>query len=115
MASGCNPAIGVAALTINQSSFSRRDVEQFVFRNTDGAEQFRQVYARLMNSQELLALKDSGRNGEWFTSADLRAIEVRLFERARSMSRAGDSSVDGAVREMLRATRKFNAGQDAAF
>lgn len=116
MASGCNPAIGVAALTINQSSFSRRDVEQIVFRNTDGAEQFRQVYARLMNSQELLALKDSGRNGEWFTSADLRAIEVRLVERARSMSRAGDSSVDGAaVREMLRATRKFNAGQDAAF
>ncbi|MFM0016243.1 MULTISPECIES: Ti-type conjugative transfer relaxase TraA [Paraburkholderia] len=111
-----NPAIGVAALTINQSTFSRRDVEQFVFRNTDGAEQFRQVYARLMNSKELLALKDSGRNGEWFTSADLRAIEVRLVDRARAMGRAGDSAVgDAAVRETLRATRKFNAGQDAAF
>jgi Ti-type conjugative transfer relaxase TraA len=111
-----NPAIGVAALTINQSTFSRRDVEQFVFRNTDGAEQFRQVYARLMNSKELLALKDSGRNGEWFTSADLRAIEVRLVDRARAMSRAGDSAVgDAAVRETLRATRKFNTGQDAAF
>lgn len=111
-----NPAIGVAALTINQSTFSRRDVEQFVFRNTDGAEQFRQVYARLMNSKELLALKDSGRAGEWFTSADLRAIEVRLVDRAREMSRANDSAVgDAAVREMLRATRKFNAGQDAAF
>ncbi|MFM0566435.1 Ti-type conjugative transfer relaxase TraA [Paraburkholderia sediminicola] len=111
-----NPAIGVAALTINQSTFSRRDVEQFVFRNTDGAEQFRQVYARLMNSKELLALKDSGRNGEWFTSADLRAIEVRLVERARSMSRAATAATsDAAVREMLRATRKFNTGQDAAF
>ncbi|CAE6864854.1 ATP-dependent RecD-like DNA helicase [Paraburkholderia aspalathi] len=111
-----NPAIGVAALTINQSIFSRRDVEQFVFRNTDGAEQFRQVYARLMNSKELLALKDSGRQGEWFTSADLRAIEVRLVDRARAMSRAeAEAAGDAAVREMLRATRKFNAGQDAAF
>ena len=111
-----NPAIGVAALTINQSTFTRRDVEQFVFRNTDGAEQFRQVYARLMNSKELLALKDSGRAGEWFTSADLRAIEVRLVDRARAMSRADDSAVsDAAVRERLRATRQFNAGQDAAF
>ncbi|OAJ56756.1 hypothetical protein A6V36_33215 [Paraburkholderia ginsengiterrae] len=111
-----NPAIAVAALTVNQSTFSRRDVEQFVFRNTDGAEQFRQVYARLMNSKELLALKDSGRAGEWFTSADLRAIEVRLVERAREMSHAGDAAVgDTAAREMLRATRQFNAGQDAAF
>jgi Ti-type conjugative transfer relaxase TraA len=111
-----NPAIGVAALTINQSLFSRRDVEQFVFRNTDGAEQFRQVYARLMNSKELLALKDSGRQGEWFTSADLRAIEVRLVDRARAMSRAeAGAAGDAAVREMLRAIRQFNAGQDAAF
>ncbi|WP_408507873.1 Ti-type conjugative transfer relaxase TraA [Paraburkholderia sediminicola] len=111
-----NPAIGVAALTINQSTFSRRDVEQFVFRNTDGAEQFRQVYARLMNSKELLALKDSGRQGEWFTSSDLRAIEVRLVDRARAMSRAKDDATgDTAAREMLRVTRQFNAGQDAAF
>jgi Ti-type conjugative transfer relaxase TraA len=111
-----NPAIGVAALTVNQSTFSRRDVEQFVFRNTDSAEQFRQVYARLMNSKELLALRDFGREGEWFTSADLRAIEVRIVERARIMSRAGEGAAsDTAAREMLRATRHFNAGQDAAF
>ncbi|PRX26133.1 plasmid mobilization system relaxase [Paraburkholderia sp. BL18I3N2] len=111
-----NPAIGVAALTIHQSTFSRRDVEQFVFRNTDGAEQFRQVYARLMNSKELLALSDSGRHGEWFTSAELRAIEVRLVERARAMSRTSDGIAgDATVREMLRGTRQFNAGQDAAF
>jgi len=111
-----NPAIGVAALTVNQSTFSRRDVEQFVFRNTDSAEQFRQVYARLMNSKELLALRDPAHEGDWFTSTDLRAIEVRLVERARVMSRDGDGAAsDTAVREMLRATRHFNTGQDEAF
>ncbi|TDY15790.1 plasmid mobilization system relaxase [Paraburkholderia sp. BL6665CI2N2] len=111
-----NPAIGVAALTIHQSTFSRRDVEQFVFRNTDGAEQFRQVYARLMNSKELLALSDSGRQGEWFTSTDLRAIELRLVERARTMSRTADGIAgDVVVRETVRAARKFNPGQEAAF
>ncbi|CAB3804596.1 AAA family ATPase [Paraburkholderia fynbosensis] len=111
-----NPAIGVAALTIHQSTFSRRDVEQFVFRNTDGAEQFRQVYARLMNSKELLALTDSGRQGEWFTSTELRAIELRLVECARRMSRTTDGIAgDVAVRETVRAVRKFNPGQEAAF
>jgi Ti-type conjugative transfer relaxase TraA len=111
-----NPAIGVHALTVTQSMFSRRDVEQFVFRNTDGEEQFRQVYARMMNSKELQALKDTGRDGEWFTSTELRQIEERLVRRAQTMTRdSGTGQGDQAVRENLRATRSFNAGQDVAF
>ncbi|SAL06690.1 exonuclease V subunit alpha [Caballeronia calidae] len=111
-----NPAIGIHALTATQSVFSRRDIEQFVFRNTDGEEQFRQVYARLMNSKELQALRDGGRQGEWFASTELREIEARLVERAQAMSRAGGTaSGDDVVRARLRATRQFNAGQDAAF
>ncbi|QQC67875.1 AAA family ATPase [Paraburkholderia ginsengisoli] len=111
-----NPAMGVHALTVMQSTFSRRDVEQFVFRNTDGEEQFRQVYARMMNSKELLALKDTGREGEWFTSTELHQIEERLVRRAQTMTReSGTAQGDQAVRDNLRATRSFNAGQDAAF
>ncbi|QCP55137.1 Ti-type conjugative transfer relaxase TraA [Trinickia violacea] len=111
-----NPAIAVHALTATQSVFSRRDVEQFVFRNTDGEEQFRQVYARVMNSKEMLALKDLSREGEWFTSAELRAIEGRLVERARVMSHGSAGPAGGrAIREKLRASRDFNDGQDQAF
>ncbi|MGZ2749929.1 Ti-type conjugative transfer relaxase TraA [Burkholderia stagnalis] len=111
-----NPAIAIHALTATQSVFSRRDVEQFVFRHTDGEEQFRQVYARIMNSKELLALRDPAREGEWFTSAELKAIEGRLVDRARSMSHADSGLVgDRAIREKLRAERKFNAGQRKAF
>ncbi|KUY63385.1 hypothetical protein WI25_28695 [Burkholderia cepacia] len=111
-----NPAIAVHALTATQSLFSRRDVEQFVFRNTDGEEQFRQVYARIMNSKELLALKDPAREGEWFTSAELRSIEGRLVERARAMSRGVGGPVgDRAIRDRLRSARNFNDGQDQAF
>jgi Ti-type conjugative transfer relaxase TraA len=111
-----NPSIGVHALTTMQSTFSRRDVEQFVFRNTDDEEQFRQVYARLMNSKELVALKDSAREGEWFTSSELRDIEVRLVERARAMASTDlPETADVGQREKVRVQRDFNEGQDAAF
>ncbi|OTP78479.1 AAA family ATPase [Caballeronia sordidicola] len=111
-----NPSIGVHALTTMQSTFSRRDVEQFVFRNTDDEEQFRQVYARMMNSKELLALKDASREGEWFTSSELRDIEVRLVGRARVMASTDlPGATDVGQRERVRESRDFNGGQDAAF
>lgn len=111
-----NPAIGVHALTTLNSLFSRRDVEQFVFRNTDGEEQFRAVYAKLMNAPELTALSVPGKEGEWFTSAELRAVETRLVKRAGSM--AGNETgivFDQGMAAAVRSQRKFNAGQAAAF
>ncbi|MCO1459977.1 AAA family ATPase [Burkholderia multivorans] len=110
-----NPAIGVHALTATKSMFSRRDVEQFVFRNTDGEEQFRQVYARMMNSKELIALSVPGKEGEWFTSTELHHLEKRLVDRAERLSTAAAISVDDTRHDQLRTSRKFNAGQDEAF
>lgn len=111
-----NPAIGVHALTTLNSLFSRRDVEQFVFRNTDGEEQFRAVYAKLMTSPELTALSVPGKEGEWFTSAELRAVETRLVDRAGSMAGTETGIVfDRSMTEAVRSQRKFNAGQAAAF
>ncbi|WP_261531672.1 AAA family ATPase [Burkholderia multivorans] len=110
-----NPAIGVHALTATKSMFSRRDVEQFVFRNTDGEEQFRQVYARMMNSKELIALSVPGKEGEWFTSTELHHLEKRLVDRAERLSTAAAISVDDTRHDPLRMSRKFNAGQDEAF
>ena len=116
-----NPAIGVHALTALQSVFSRRDVEQFVFRNTDSEEQFRQVLARLLNSKELRALRDNGREGEWFTSRELHEIEVALVERSAKMSKAASSAARNQgtepvdTRSRIRASRSFNSGQAEAF
>ncbi len=110
-----NPAIGVHALTATKSVFSRRDVEQFVFRNTDGEEQFRQVYARMMNSKELIALSVPGKDGDWFTSGELRELEVRLVARAERLAAEPVQSTDVARHDDLRLSRKFNPGQDDAF
>lgn len=116
-----NPAIGVHALTAMQSVFSRRDVEQFVFRNTDSEEQFRQVLARLLNSKELRALRDDGREGEWFTSRELHEIEVALVERSAKMSRSDGAALrepkpeTEVSRSHVRSGRSFNSGQAEAF
>jgi Ti-type conjugative transfer relaxase TraA len=116
-----NPAIGVHALTALQSVFSRRDVEQFVFRNTDSEEQFRQVLARMLNSKELQVLRDNSREGEWFTSRELREIEVSLIERSVKMSNpdqavARERRTDADVlRNRVRSGRSFNPGQLEAF
>jgi Ti-type conjugative transfer relaxase TraA len=110
-----NPSIGVHALTATKSIFSRRDVEQFVFRNTDGEEQFRQVYARMMNSKELIALSVPGKEGDWFTSGELRELEDRLVARAERLSSIPTQSGTMARHDGLRISRNFNAGQDAAF
>ena len=37
----------------------------------------------MMNSKELLALRDTGREGEWFTSANCVQVEVRLVNGVR--------------------------------
>jgi Ti-type conjugative transfer relaxase TraA len=111
-----DPGIAIQALTLNQSTFSRREIEQFVFRNTDSEEQFRLVLARLMNSKELRALRDTGREGDWFTTRELHAIETRLVERARAMSQTGQGApVDAVLAGAIREVRGFNAGQAAAY
>lgn len=74
-----NPAVALEALTHTQETFTRHDLARFVFRHTDGREQFDRLHARILASPELVPLGADERGRERFTSRDLiRAQEAML-------------------------------------
>jgi Ti-type conjugative transfer relaxase TraA len=74
-----NSAAALEALTHTQETFSRHDLARFVFRHTDGKDQFDRLHARILASPELVSLEADERGRERFTSRDLiRAQEAML-------------------------------------
>lgn len=74
-----NPAAALEALTHTQETFTRHDLARFVFRHTDGKDQFDRLHARILASPELVPLGADERGRERFTSRDLiRAQEAML-------------------------------------
>lgn len=74
-----NPAAALEALTHTQETFTRHDLARFVFRHTDGKDQFDRLCAKIAASPELVPLGTDERGRERFTSRDLiRAQEAML-------------------------------------
>ncbi|PQZ82821.1 MULTISPECIES: Ti-type conjugative transfer relaxase TraA [unclassified Brevundimonas] len=74
-----NPAAALEALTHTQETFTRHDLARFVFRHTDGKDQFDRLHAKVLVSPELVHLGMDERGRERFTSRDLiRAQEAML-------------------------------------
>ncbi|CAM3087741.1 Ti-type conjugative transfer relaxase TraA [Brevundimonas diminuta] len=74
-----NPVAALEALTHTQETFTRHDLARFVFRHTDGKDQFDRLHARILASPELVPLGADERGRERFTSRDLiRAQEAML-------------------------------------
>lgn len=74
-----NPAAVLEALTHTQETFTRHDLARFVFRHTDGKDQFDRLHARILASPELVRLGADERGRERLTSRDLiRAQEAML-------------------------------------
>lgn len=84
-----NPVAALEALTHTQETFTRHDLARFVFRHTDGRDQFDRLYARILASPELVSLGADERGRERFTSRDLiRAQEAMLRASDRLESRS---------------------------
>ena len=66
-----NPTAALEALTHTQETFTRHDLARFVFRHTDGKDQFDRLHARILASPELVPLGADERGRERFTSRDL--------------------------------------------
>lgn len=74
-----NPAAALEVLTHTQETFTRQDLARFVFRHTDGRDQFERLYVKVLASPELVHLGADERGRERFTSRDLvRAQEAML-------------------------------------
>lgn len=112
------PEIAIEALTAMQSVFSRRDLEQFVFRNSDSTVQFQAAMLNVLRSQELIALEKfdgDRRAGGWFTSRELYGIEQRLVERSQRLAEQSVPALRVRVTESAAQDYGFNTGQRAAY
>ena len=77
-----DPSMVLAALTRQQSTFTRRDLARFVDRHTADAEQFAQAMAKVEAASELVRLGRDGRGQERLTTREMLATEQRMEDAA---------------------------------
>jgi Ti-type conjugative transfer relaxase TraA len=118
-----DPGLALAALTRQQSTFTRRDLARLVDRHTADAEQFAAAMARVEASPELVRLGTDGRERERFTTRAMLATEQRMEQAAGELAerqghrvnlrrRLAESSTLG--REQVLAFRHVTQDRDLA-
>jgi len=88
------PALGLAAITRQQATFTVRELAAFAFRHSDGKDQFDRVMAAVRASPEMVALGKDGRDQERFTSREMIEVEVRLERSAGALAGSQRHGVD---------------------
>jgi len=81
-----DPSLVLAALTRQQSTFTRRDLARFVDRYTADADQFTAAMAKMEASPELVRLGTDGRGQERFTTREMLATEQRMEQAAATLA-----------------------------
>ena len=81
-----DPSLVLAALTRQQSTFTRRDLARMVDRHTADAEQFAQAMAKVEASPELVQLGRDGRRQERLTTREMLGTEQRMEEAALGLA-----------------------------
>jgi len=81
-----DPSVVLAALTRQQSTFTRRDLARLVDRHTADAEQFTVAMAKVEASPELVRLGTDGRGQERFTTQEMLATEQRMEQAAGTLA-----------------------------
>ncbi|WP_273455033.1 Ti-type conjugative transfer relaxase TraA [Nevskia ramosa] len=110
------PEKAIEALTAHQSVFSKRELDNLIFRNSDSAEQFQTLKLKVFNSPELVALNKVKGEPEFFTSRTLYEAEKALVSTAGRLAKAVPANgVRTHIRDGVAAGRSFNEGQAKAF
>ncbi|HUB16304.1 MAG TPA: Ti-type conjugative transfer relaxase TraA, partial [Acetobacteraceae bacterium] len=81
-----DPSVVLAALTRQQSTFTRRDLARLVDRHTADPEQFTTAMAKVEASPELVRLGQDGRGQERFTTREMLATEQRMEQAAAKLA-----------------------------
>jgi len=81
-----DPLLVLAALTRQQSTFTRRDLARLVDRHTADPEQFTTAMAKVEASPELVRLGQDGRGQERFTTREMLATEQRMEQAAAKLA-----------------------------
>ena len=107
------PGIAIENLTRHQSTFTKRDLERYLMRNTDGADQFQVASLRVLGSPSIIALQD-GKEMR-YSSRELYEAEGRVLRRSEALGRSESAAPPASAIAQASHGRSFNADQAAAF
>jgi Ti-type conjugative transfer relaxase TraA len=108
-----DPSLVLAALTRQQSTFTRRDLARLVDRHTADADQFAAAMAKVEASPELVRLGTDGRGQERFTTREMLATEQRMEQAAGTLAARQGHQVN--LRRRLAETTTLGREQVLAF
>jgi len=94
-----DPGLALEVLTRQQSTFTRQDLARFLHRQTDGADQFSSVLAKVEASPELVKVGVDGRGQARFSTRTMVAIELRLIETALTLDQRLSHPVEACHRK----------------
>ena len=94
-----DPALGLDAITQQQSTFTERDLAKFAHRHSDGLDQFNAVMGAMRGAPDLVELGKDARGEDRFTIHEMIEAEQRLHRAAELMSERERHELRGADRE----------------
>ena len=94
-----DPALGLDAITQQQSTFTRRDIAKFAHRHSDGIDQFNEVMGAIRNAPDLVELGKDTRGEDRFTTRAMIEAEQRLHRAAELMAEQERHEVNDADRQ----------------
>ena len=94
-----DPALGLDAITQQQSTFTRRDIAKFAHRHSDGIDQFNEVMGAIRNAPDLVELGKDTRGEDRFTTRAMIEAEQRLHRAAELMAEQESHEVNDADRQ----------------
>ena len=105
-----DPALGLDAITQQQSTFTRRDMAKFAHRHSDGIDQFNEVMGAMRNAPDLVELGKDDRGEDRFTTRAMIEAEQRLHRAAELMAERERHE----VRDADQARRRWRVRKRAA-
>ncbi|MGJ5040651.1 Ti-type conjugative transfer relaxase TraA [Bradyrhizobium sp. HKCCYLRH1062] len=94
-----DPALGLDAITHQQSTFTRRDIAKFAHRHSDGLDQFNQVVGAMQGAPDLVELGKNARGEDRFTTRGMIEAEQCLHRAAERMAERERHEVPDADRK----------------
>ena len=110
-----DPEIALTAITNQQSTFTHQDLARFINRHTADDEQFKQVYACVRGSNELVFLGRDDLNRERFTSREMLNLELQMVKRAIDQSNRSTFAVSEKNQANALENYDLSAEQKAVF
>ncbi len=107
------PETVIKALTFSQSSFSARQLETYLLKNTSSPEQYENALEAVLKSSELVTQKND--KGDRFSSKEIIKIESQLIATVERLAKNNTAAVPESLQQEIIASKTFNDGQEAAF